>query len=114
MSANLKCRTADRPAPEDWTDEDPMTLVEFASVFGAVLPITVSAMRTEIARGRLTASRVGGSYFVTPAAVKALFRCPVSPKARASTSAKAGSTTGRASSSPTVGSPDTPADGRPP
>lgn len=102
-------RTVDRPLPADWSDEDPMTLVEFATVFGAdalhpVFPITVSGMRTEINRGRLTATFVGGSYFVTPSSVKALFKCHASPRGRGSTSAKDGSTTGAAKPSRTAGS----------
>ncbi|MNY22606.1 hypothetical protein D3C86_1562290 [compost metagenome] len=84
-----------------------MTLTEFVAVFGHRFPITVSAMRTEIGRGRLTASMIGGSYYVTPASVKALFQCPVNPKARASTSEKDGSTPAAARRSRTAGSSET-------
>ena len=107
MSAAPKHRTDARPDPDDWSDDDPMTLIEFATVFSLTYPITVSAMRTEIGRGRLAASMIGGAYYVTPASVRALFLCPVSPKARASTSAKGGPTPAPGRPSRTGGSSET-------
>lgn len=89
MSARRQNRAGDRPAPEDWDDGDPMTLQEIVAVFSARYPCTVSTLRLEIGRERLTASFVGGAYYVTPANLKALFACPVPRKARASTFAKA-------------------------
>ena len=104
MSAALRHRVDARPDPSDWGDDDPMTLNEFAQVFGSLYPVTVSAMRTEIGRGRLTATFVGGTYYVTPASVKALFKCHVSPRGRASTSGKGASTPEPAKRSPIDGS----------
>lgn len=104
MTAANDNRLAARPDPGDWDDDDPMTLVEAVKVFGRRYPIRVSTMRSEIHRGRLTASFVGGAFWVTPASLKALFQCPVKPKAPVSISGAAGRTPEPARRSPTAGS----------
>ena len=104
MRVSARSRASIRASTSDWDDDDPMTLLEFAEVFGDQYPITVSAMRTEIGRGRLAASKVGGSYFVTPKKVKALFQCPAQPKVRGSISARVEQTRGVANASQTGGS----------
>lgn len=88
-----------RPAPGDWGDDEPMTLVEAVKVFFADGPLTVSSLRTEIANGRLATAKVAGRYYVTPANLKALFEprtltCPESQKAPAFTFARHGPTGG--------------------
>jgi hypothetical protein len=93
-----RCRA--RPAPDDWGDDESMTLVEAVTVFFAEGPLTVSSLRTEIANGRLATAKVSGRYFVTPANLKALFEprtlpCPESQKAPAFTFARPGQTGGR-------------------
>ena len=84
-----------------------MTLLEFFQVFGDRYPITVSGMRTEIGRGRLIASKVGGSFFVTPKNVKELFLCPARPKDPDFTSDRAASMRERVRRSQTDGSYET-------
>jgi hypothetical protein len=81
-----------RPQPEQWSDDDDMTLQEYIAVFYPDGPLTVASLRTEIAKGRLTPSEVAGKFFITPAAVRALLKaptCPAKPKAPASTSGRA-------------------------
>lgn len=73
-------RTDRRPLPGDWNFDDPMTLSEFVRVFGHKYPVTVSGLRTAIARGELTASKVGGRLFVTPGWVADLFAPRPLPK----------------------------------
>lgn len=107
MRVSARSRASVRSSTSDWDDDDPMTLLEFAEVFGDQYPITVSAMRTEIGRGRLAASKVGGSYFVTPKKVKALFQCPAQPKVRGSISAGVEQTRAVANVSQTGGSSET-------
>jgi hypothetical protein len=92
-----------RPAPSDWGDDEPMTLIEAVAVFFPEGPLTVSSLRTEIANGRLATAKVAGRYYVTPANLKALFEprtltCPESPKAPAFTFARPGPTGGQAPS----------------
>ena len=104
MTARLFQRTDARPDPSDWDDDDPMTLVEAVAVFGHRYPLKVSTLRSEIHRGRLTASHVGGAYWITPASLKALFQCHVKPKAPGSISERVAQTAGRASGSRIAGS----------
>ncbi len=59
-----------RSRPEEWGDEDLMTLVEAAAVFWPDGPLTVRSLRTEIAAGSLTAERIAGKDLVTPAALR--------------------------------------------
>ena len=65
-------RVVKRPTPDLWRADEPMTLQEFIAVFYPLGPITVTSLRTEIAKGRLPVARVAGKYFVTRAAVMAL------------------------------------------
>ncbi len=62
-----------------------MTLNEAVAVFYPSAPLTMSSLRTEIARGRLPAAKIAGRWFVTPANLRALFEprllpCPESQK----------------------------------
>jgi hypothetical protein len=93
-------RVERRPLPSDWPSDAALTLPEAVAVFSLDYPITVSSLRTEIAAGRLTPSRVAGTFYITPAQIKALFTCPALPKVRDSTSDK-GSAPRRSTSSET-------------
>ena len=100
MPRNPLVRCHARPAPNDWDDDEPMTLVEAVEVFFADGPLTVSSLRSEIANGRLATAKVAGRYYVTPANLKALFEprillCPESQKAPAFTFARPGPTGGQ-------------------
>lgn len=67
-------RIAKRPLPDQWRPDEPMTLKEYLAVFWPDGPITESALRAEIGRGALPAARVGGRFWITPAAAAALFQ----------------------------------------
>ncbi len=100
MSRDPLVRCHARPAPDDWADDEPMTLAEAVEVFFANGPLTSSSLRTEIANGRLATAKVAGRYYVTPANLKALFEprilpCPESQKAPAFTFARPGPTGGQ-------------------
>ena len=91
--ARHPARARQRPAPADWSEDAPMRLDEAVAVFGSDYPMTISTLRTEIRKGRLTPVEVAGKFFVTPSQIKALFQpCPPAPKAPASISARGGST----------------------
>lgn len=100
-------RAATRPDPADWDDDDPMTIAEVIAVFGDRYPVRPATLRSEIHRGRLTASFVRGAFWITPANLKALFQCPVKPKAQGSTSERGGQTPVQARRSPTGGLSET-------
>lgn len=72
-------RVAAKPRPEDWRDDDAMTLAEAVAVFYPQGPLTVSSLRTEIRKGRLLAVQVAGRLYVTPARLKGLFEPRADP-----------------------------------
>jgi hypothetical protein len=83
-------RARNRPRPEEWRDDELMTLAEAAAVFWPDGPLTVRSLRTEIAKGSLTAEQIAGKVFVTPAALKEMRqRCRARRTLRDSTSANA-------------------------
>jgi hypothetical protein len=93
-----------------WAPDEQMMLQEYIAAFYPNGPLTVTSLRTEINKGRLTFSEVAGKFFVTPAAVSALFRpkqCPDIPKGLGSISDRVGSITGQESASPMSTSSET-------
>jgi len=68
-----------RPTPEDWADDELMTLAEAAALFlpnGS--PLTVSSLRNAKRAGQLAFVTVAGKHLTTPRAVKVLVTpCPV-------------------------------------
>lgn len=83
----------------------PMRLEEAVEALKGKYPITVSMLRTEIRKGRLTPAVVAGKFFVTVAQIRDLFTpCPAEPKAHASTSEPGAQTGEQASRFLTSGS----------
>ena len=81
-------RARNRSRPEEWRDDELMTLVEAVAVFWPDGPLTVRSLRTEIAKGSLTAERIAGKDLVTPTALKEMRqRCRARRTLRDSTSA---------------------------
>lgn len=100
-------RVAAKPRPEDWRDDDAMTLAEAVAVFYPQGPLTVSSLRTEIRKGRLLAAEVAGRLYVTPARLKGLFEPRTDPwlvdqKAPGSISGKVAPTGGPTTSGSSV------------
>lgn len=63
-------------------EHDTITLKDAAEHFG----FTVSTLRAEADRGRLTLYKIGKRYYTTPADIKSMVeQCRVEPKARAFT-----------------------------
>lgn len=70
--------TAPHPATLD-REKDTITLKDAATHFG----FTVSTLKAEAGRGRLTVYKIGRRYYTTPADVRAMVaRCRVEPKVR--------------------------------
>lgn len=93
-------RVKRRPLPADWGPDEPMTLAEAVAVHWPDGLLTVSSLRTEIAKGALPFAYVNGRQWVTSRDLAALFakkatKCPAARKAPASTSGPTGSTPGQ-------------------
>ena len=62
-------RVAARPDPEEWRDDELMTMAEAAALLWPEGPITERTLRTAVRDGRLPISKVAGKFFVTKIAV---------------------------------------------
>jgi len=74
MKRDPLIRVKKRPRPEDWADDEALTLREAVALFFPDGPLTISSLRREAAVGRLATARVAGKDFVTPQALKDLFK----------------------------------------
>ena len=67
-------RVEKRPRPEQWVDDEPMTLVEAAAVFFPEGPLTVASLRTTIRRGELAYVMRAGKMLTTPGAMRDMMK----------------------------------------
>ncbi|MCP1538195.1 hypothetical protein J2W79_003252 [Methylorubrum extorquens] len=69
-STRVPPRIADRPGPEEWTDDELLTLPEAAALFWPAGPITTNTLRTAGRDGSLAITKVAGKFFTTPMAIR--------------------------------------------
>src|SRR5258708_28810978 len=70
-------RVKARPRPQDWADDEAMTLIEAVAVFFPDGPLTLSSLRTAIDARKLDIATVAGKHLTTPRAIKRLVApCP--------------------------------------
>ncbi|WP_156635687.1 hypothetical protein [Methylobacterium sp. Leaf123] len=69
-STRVPPRIADRPRPEEWTDDELLTLPEAAALFWPAGPITTNTLRTAGRDGSLAITKVAGKFFTTPMAIR--------------------------------------------
>jgi hypothetical protein len=98
-------RTRARPRPEQWGDDEAMTLIEAVTVFFPTGPLTLSSLRTEARERRLAVARVAGKVLTTPRAIKQLVTPCLAAKQsrRVSTSEENGTAQAPGSSSTAAG-----------
>jgi hypothetical protein len=65
-------RVGERPRPEDWREDEPMTLAEAAALLWPRGPITASTLRTAYRQGDLEVAMVARKLLVTRAQVAAM------------------------------------------
>jgi hypothetical protein len=66
-------RVRHRPNPQDWADDELMTLAEAAALFFPTgHPLTLSSLRNATRAGQLAIVTVAGKHLTTPRAVKVL------------------------------------------
>lgn len=63
-------RVAARPRPEEWTDDELLTLPEAAALFWPDGPITTNTLRTAGRDGTLAITKVAGKFFTTSMAIR--------------------------------------------
>ncbi len=73
-SGTLK-RVERRPDPHQWSEDELLALHEAVYLLWPQGPVTVSSLRTAIAKGELVYAKVAGQIFTTRAALSALAAC---------------------------------------
>lgn len=94
-------RIAAKPDPDDWDDDDLLTIPEAAALMWPSGPITAATLRTAAKQGSLAIVEIAGKHFVTKAALRAMGtpQAPPAPRSGAPPSTKrvgAGVTIGKA------------------
>src|SRR6516165_5367405 len=67
-------RARARPRPDQWADDEAMTLPEAVAVFYPDGPLTLSTLRTAARAGQLAVARVAGKNLTTPKAMRELVK----------------------------------------
>lgn len=87
-TSRIPPRIVDRPRPEEWTDDELLTLPEAAALFWPAGPITTNTLRTAARDGTLVITKVAGKFFTTPMAIRrmgvdetGMLPAPVKPEA---------------------------------
>jgi hypothetical protein len=68
-------RVARRPDPDEWSADELMALHEAVALLWPRGPLTVSSLRTAIARGELAFARIAGRIYTTRDALAAMAAC---------------------------------------
>ncbi|GAA0027241.1 hypothetical protein [Bradyrhizobium ottawaense] len=68
-------RVARRPDPAEWSADELLALHEAIALLWPAGPLTVSSLRTAIARGDLACARIAGRIYTTRAALAAMTEC---------------------------------------
>jgi hypothetical protein len=66
----LPTRIAERPRPEDWDDDELLTLAEAASLFWPRGPLTASSLRTAYRNGELAVVQIARKLFTTKDSIR--------------------------------------------
>lgn len=68
-------RIAQRPHPDQWGEDELMTLGEACELFWPNGPLTVASLRTAVRDGQLAIARIAGKHLTTKRALMALAAC---------------------------------------
>jgi len=74
VSQDKLIRVKSRPNPDQWGDDEVLTLVEATALFFPEGPLTLSSLRSAVAAGTLEIARVAGKDLTTPRAIRKLVR----------------------------------------
>ena len=89
MSRDRLARVKRRPRPEQWLDDEPITLAEAVALFFPEGPLTINSFRKAAKRGDLAVRRLLGKDFTTPRAVREMTKpCQVESQSRPASSSE--------------------------
>lgn len=71
----LPRRIEKRPSPEQWGDDELLTLAEAAALLWPDGPLTTTSLRTAVRQGRLEVAEIAGKLLTTKAALQRMSIC---------------------------------------
>ena len=96
-------RVKARPTPDQWGEDEVMTLIEASAVFFPQGPLTLSSLRRAAAAGILEIAKVAGKDLTTPRAIRKLVKpsCQAAKPSRRDSGSEMTTTVGSFSTRPT-------------
>jgi hypothetical protein len=70
-------RVVRRPSPDDWSDDELMTLFEAAALFWPEGPLTVTSLRTAVRDEKLAVAEIAGKLLTTKTAIVEMSTCSI-------------------------------------
>lgn len=70
-------RVARRPSPDEWSDDELMTLFEAAALFWPEGPLTVTSLRTAVRDEKLAVAEIAGKLLTTKTAIAEMSTCSI-------------------------------------
>ncbi|WP_271599410.1 hypothetical protein [Bradyrhizobium sp. CCBAU 45384] len=83
----LPARVALRPHPEQWSEEELMTLSEAAALYWPMGPLTCTSLRTAVRDGKLEVAEIAGKLLTNKISIRKMAQCVVRVDAATTTSA---------------------------
>ncbi len=75
-------RLVDRPAVDQWAEDEILSLEEARALFFPRGPLTVKSLRSAVRLGQLASASIAGRVYTTPSAVRSLLEPRLRPDAR--------------------------------
>jgi hypothetical protein len=72
----LPLRVENRPSPDQWSDDELLTLDEAAHLFWPDGPLTTTSLRTAVRDRQLEVARIAGKILTCKAALRRMSACP--------------------------------------
>lgn len=72
-------RIAARPDPDQWGNDELLTLQEAAALFWPLGPLSVSSLRTAIKDGQLAYTEIAGKFLTTKSSIARMSKCSEKP-----------------------------------
>lgn len=76
-SGSRIARVLHRPSPDEWSDDELMTLFEAAALFWPEGPLTVTSLRTAVRDEKLAVAEIAGKLLTTKASIMTMSTCSI-------------------------------------
>jgi hypothetical protein len=75
LGSNAPDRVAKRPRPDDWQEDELLTLAEAAALFWPEGPLTTTSLRTAVRDRQLEVAVIAAKFFTTKTAIRRMSTC---------------------------------------